>query len=245
LCLIASSYSQFPAKIKICGLFRKQDIDYVNEAKPDYAGFVFAESKRRVSGVLAAALRQRLSDDIIPVGVFVNAPIDAIVALYHDRVISIAQLHGEENDEYITQLKKSSAVDGNKPIAVIKTIQIHEKPGAATARSKGNKASFPRLPTLDSRLPSSSADYYLIDSGAGSGKTFNWELLNSPGMNALKTAKPWFLAGGIGLDNIEQALSFTPYALDVSSGAETDGIKDRKKIVQLISVVRGYAKEKI
>jgi len=223
-------------KIKICGLFREQDIDYVNEAKPDYAGFVFAESKRQVSADFAASLRRRLSDEIIPVGVFVNADIDAIVALYRENVISIAQLHGDENNEYITKLKETSNVDGNKPITVIKTMQINEKPGAA-ARSEGNLTVSSRLPTPDSRLPSFSADYYLIDSGAGSGKAFNWELLNSPGMNALKAAKPWFLAGGIGLDNIEKALSFTPYALDVSSGAETDGLKDRAKIVQLTAMV--------
>jgi len=201
-------------KIKICGLFREQDIDYVNEAKPDYAGFVFAESKRRVSPDFAANLRRRLSGEIIPVGVFVNAVVEDIAALYRDNVISIAQLHGEEDDEYITRLKELSASEGNKPIEVIKTISP--------------------LPTPHSLLPS----FYLIDSGAGSGKAFDWELLNSPGMNALKTAKPWFLAGGICLDNIEQALSFNPYALDVSSGAETSGVKDREKIVQLTEIVR-------
>jgi phosphoribosylanthranilate isomerase len=211
-------------KIKICGLFREQDIDYVNEARPDYIGFVFAESKRRVSPAFAADLRSRLSGEIIPVGVFVNSPIADIVALYNENIIVIAQLHGTEDDEYITRLKEMSAAGGKRPVEVIKTMQI--------------KASFSPLPTPHSPLPSLGADYYLIDSGAGSGKAFDWELLNSPGMNALKAAKPWFLAGGIGLDNIEQALSFNPYALDVSSGAETDGVKDREKIVQLTEIVR-------
>jgi len=207
-------------KIKICGLCREQDIDYVNEARPDYAGFVFAESKRKVSHTFAAGLRRLLSDGIIPVGVFVNAPIADIASLYRENIISIAQLHGTEDDEYISRLKEASAVSRNKPIEVIKTIQI------------------PRslLPTPHSLLPSSS-DYYLIDSGAGSGMAFDWELLNSPRIEAVK-AKPWFLAGGIGLDNIEKALSLNPYALDISSGAETDGIKDREKIVQLTAMVR-------
>jgi len=209
-------------KIKICGLFREQDIDFVNEARPDYIGFVFAESRRKVSPAFAAQLRRRLSGGLIPVGVFVNAPVADIVALYREDVISIAQLHGTENGEYITRLKEASASDGNKPVDVIKTMQINEKPGAAS-----------------SLLPSSSADYYLIDSGAGSGEAFNWELLNSPKMNALKRAKPWFLAGGLGPGNIEQALGYNPYALDVSSGAETSGMKDREKIVQLVSIVRG------
>jgi phosphoribosylanthranilate isomerase len=201
-------------KIKICGLFREQDIDYVNEAMPDYAGFVFAESKRQVSPVFAAGLRRRLSDDIIPVGVFVNAPVADITALYNENVISIAQLHGAEDDGYIKRLKEESASGGKKPVEVIKTISP--------------------LPSFST----TNADYYLIDSGAGSGKTFNWDLLNSAKMNALKGIKPWFLAGGVDLDNIEQALSFNPYALDVSSGAETDGVKDRVKIVQLVSMVR-------
>jgi len=214
--------SRLPIKIKICGLFREQDIDFVNEARPDYAGFVFAESKRKVSPAFAAQLRRRLSDRLLPVGVFVNAPIADIVALYNDNVIAIAQLHGTEDDEYITRLKEASASGGKKPVEVIKTL----------------------LPTPDSLLPSSSADFYLIDSGAGSGKAFNWELLNSAKMNALKGTKPWFLAGGVDIGNIEQALGYNPYALDVSSGAETDGIKDRAKIVQLVSIVRGYAARK-
>jgi phosphoribosylanthranilate isomerase len=215
-------------KIKICGLFREQDIDYVNEAKPDYAGFVFAESKRQVSPAFTAGLRRLLLDEIVPVGVFVNATVADIVALYNENIIAIAQLHGTEDDEYITRLKEASASEGNKPIAVIKTISPLPVPCSL-------------FPSPHSPLPSLIADYYLLDSGAGSGKAFNWELLNSANMNALKAVKPWFLAGGVGLDNIEQALSFNPFALDISSGAETDGIKDRGKIVQLVSIVRAYA----
>jgi len=218
---LPTPHSPLPIKIKICGLFREQDIDYVNEARPDYAGFVFAESKRQVSHAFAAHLRLLLSGEIIPVGVFANAPIADIASLYRENVISIAQLHGTEDDEYISRLKEASAVSKNKPIEVIKTIQPPHSP----------------LPTPHSLLPSSSADYYLIDSGAGSGRAFDWELLNSPKAEAVK-AKPWFLAGGIGLGNIERAMGFYPYALDVSSGAETDGIKDREKIVQLTAMVR-------
>ncbi|MDR2718011.1 MAG: phosphoribosylanthranilate isomerase [Treponema sp.] len=199
--------------VKICGLFREQDIDYVNEARPDYAGFVFAESKRKISPSFAAQLRRRLSGDIVPVGVFVNAPVADIAALYHANVIAIAQLHGTEDDEYIARLKAASAEGGGTPVEVIKTIRSVE---------------------LEQNTPlAAGADYYLIDSGAGSGKPFNWELLNS-----FKFTKPWFLAGGLGLDNIEQAMALNPFALDISSGAETDGIKNREKIVQLVSMVR-------
>jgi len=215
---VPSPQSLVPIKIKICGLFREQDIDYVNEALPDYAGFVFAESRRRVSGEFAARLRRRLSDDIVPVGVFVNAPIADIAALYCENIIAIAQLHGTEDDGYITRLKAASAAGGGKPIEVIKTVKSAE---------------------LEQNTPvMAEADYYLFDSGAGSGTPFNWELLNSAGMNVLTVKKPWFLAGGVSLDNIERAMTLNPWALDISGGAETDGIKDRKKIVQLTAMAR-------
>jgi len=199
-------------RIKICGLFREQDIEYVNEARPDYCGFVFAESRRRVSPALAARLRTRLADGIAPVGVFVNAPAEDIATLYHDGVISIAQLHGAENGEYIARLKEA-AISHGAPIPVIKVII-----------SKELKQEAPQT---------TGADYYLVDSGAGSGKTFNWDLLKSQ-----KFEKPWFLAGGIGLDNIEQAMALDPFAVDISGGAETDGIKDRQKILQLTAMAK-------
>jgi phosphoribosylanthranilate isomerase len=205
-------------KIKICGLFREQDIDYVNDARPDYAGFVFAESKRQVSHVFAARLRRRLSGEIISVGVFVNAPVKDIVTLYRENIIAVAQLHGTEDGEYIARLKEESAADGGKPVEVIKTIKSAELEKDASITSR--------------------ADYYLIDSGAGSGKTFNWELLDSAKINALISTKPWFLAGGIDPGNIEQAMAFNPFALDVSSGAETDGVKDREKIERLTALAR-------
>jgi phosphoribosylanthranilate isomerase len=206
-------------KIKICGLSREQDIDYVNEARPDYCGFVFTESKRQVSAELAGKLRQRLADGVVPVGVFVNAPIEEIIALYRDGVINIAQLHGNEDEEYITRLKEAT---GKKPIPIIKVVKISSP-----------------LPTPHSPLP---IDYYLIDSGAGSGKPFNWALLNPP-HSPLPTPhslldKPWFLAGGINLDNIEQAMAINPFGIDISSGAETGGVKDREKILQLVSTIR-------
>ena len=199
-------------QIKICGLFRDEDIDYVNEARPDYAGFVFAGSKRQVSAPLAQYLRFRLADGIIPVGVFVNVPIAEVAAMYHNGVISIAQLHGGEDESYISALKKKCNTASGAKIKIIKVIKSEE---------------------LKYKIPATGADYYLIDSGAGTGKSFNWELLGSK-----KFSKPWFLAGGINLKNIKQAMELNPYAVDISSGAETDGIKDREKILQLVSMIR-------
>lgn len=201
--------------IKICGLFRDEDIDYANEARPNYIGFVFAKSTRQVSAALAQYLRFRLANDIIPVGVFVNAPIPFIVELYHNGVISIAQLHGSEDESYITKLKTLSETSiRQKRIPAIKVIKSI-------------------LPDSEANNIPANADYLLVDSGAGSGKTFNWDILKS-----IEFGKPWFLAGGIDGGNIKKAMELNPFAIDISSGAETDGIKDRKKILQLVSSVK-------
>ena len=201
--------------IKICGLFRDADIDYINEARPDFAGFALAESRRKVSPAQAARLRGRLADGIIPVGVFVNAPIAEIAALYRDGVIAVAQLHGDEDAQYIDRLKTETAAAGQNPIPVIRmTLADELKTGKPVPQN---------------------ADYYLIDSGAGSGKTFDWNILIS---QSSRLRKPVFLAGGIRLDNSEKAMTLGPFAIDISSGAETDGVKDRKKIIQLTEIVR-------
>ena len=233
--------------IKICGLSREQDIDYVNEARPDYCGFVFAASKRQVSPAQAASLRRRLAEGITAVGVFVNAPVEAITALYRDGTINIAQLHGDEDEAYIAQLKEAS---GNTPIPVIQAIKNlsfntlsrrHGGHGDHGEYKKNFKKPCPPSCPQDSSSPclremsskDINVDYYLFDSGAGSGETFDWGLLNS-----LNIVKPWFLAGGINLDNIGRAMAVNPYGIDISSGAETGGVKDREKILQLVSAVR-------
>jgi len=208
-------------RIKICGLFRDEDINFVNEARPDYAGFVFAKSPRQVSTALAQYLRFRIADGITPVGVFVNAPIAMITELYQNGIISIAQLHGDEDESYITQLKRLSVTTVRQTrtpeIKVIKTL-------------------IPSMPEWNKKIPAN-ADYILLDSGAGSGKAFNWDSLKS-----IKFAKPWFLAGGVNMKNIKQAMELKPFAVDVSSGAETDGIKDYKKIIDLVAAARGKNK---
>jgi phosphoribosylanthranilate isomerase len=224
--------------IKICGLFRDEDIDFVNEAYPDFAGFVFAGSPRQVSPPLAQYLRFRLAESIVPVGVFVNAPITFITELYHNGIISIAQLHGDEDESYITRLKELSITsirqNNTPPVKVIKTIKSSEIFSPDERKSKQVKSNADNS-SINSRLKSLSnvVDYFLIDSGAGSGKTFDWEQLAS-----VKFPKPWFLAGGINIKNIKQAMALNPYAVDVSSGVETDGVKNRKKILELTETLR-------
>jgi phosphoribosylanthranilate isomerase len=214
-------------KIKICGISREEDIEYINEARPDYTGFVFAESRRKVTPAQAARLRQRLAEEIAAVGVFVDAPIDEIVGLCRDGIISLVQLHGTENDAYIERLKE---VDSSVPvIKVIKSMELER-----IVLTEASKTIAP------------GTDYYLIDSGAGSGKTFDWDLMRTgtPCASWLESSgKRWFLAGGITPENIEQAMELNPFAIDVSGGAETNGIKDRNKVVQLTAMVRSL-KEK-
>lgn len=182
---------------------RTCEIDYVNEAMPDYIGFVFAKSRRSVSAIEAEQLRMQLKAPIIPIGVFTNSPIYEIESLYRKGIISIAQLHGTETEAYIKQLKKSC------DIPVIKVIKVKEKESLGL-------------------LEPSIADFFLFDNyKGGSGHSFDWDSIP-------QCEKPFFLAGGINCSNLEQAISYHPYCVDISSGAETNGIKDQEKIMELV-----------
>ncbi|MDR0328381.1 MAG: phosphoribosylanthranilate isomerase [Planctomycetaceae bacterium] len=195
-------------KVKICGLTRPCDRDFVNEAKPEYVGFVFAESRRKVSHLLAQSLRERLDPSIIPVGVFVNEPMEQIIALIQAEIIGIVQLHGTEDEEYIKRLKTLTDAP------VIKAVAVH---------GEGDVQKW----------ASSSADYLLLDNpGGGTGKCFDWDLLGN-------IDKPFFLAGGLGIENVADAVRrVNPFAVDVSSGVETDGYKDASKIKEFIRRTR-------
>jgi phosphoribosylanthranilate isomerase len=260
-------------KIKICGLSRECDIAHVNAAKPDYIGFVFAKSRRQVTADQAENLRGALDPAIIPVGVFVDAPIQDICSLYSRGIIQIAQLHGAEDAAYLAKLKDSCG------IPIIKVM---------------------RDTALDETAQFLNADYLLFDSGTGgTGKCFDWTKLSSikrgkafpPARTVLRASPfswgfapnpsidgalrgvpaegeaddqaerravaggslahrsalppfespdliPWFLAGGINEQNIRQAMTLNPFGIDVSSGAETDGVKDGKKIARLVRAAR-------
>ena len=196
-------------KIKICGIRRFEDIDIVNKYKPDYIGFVFADSKRQISHELAAKLKSNLDSDIVSVGVFVDADTDEIVNLFDEGTIEIAQLHGDESDEYIGQLKERT----NDGLKIIKAVEMSED------RNLSYYDNF-------------NVDYLLLDSGKGSGKTFDWNLIKSD----LK--KEFFLAGGISSANVEEAIEkFAPYAIDLSSSLETDGFKDEEKVKEIMEVI--------
>ena len=195
-------------RIKICGLTRLEDITYVNEAKPEYIGFVFwPKSKRAVGDEQAAELKKSLDPSIQAVGVFVNETPERIIQLLQKQIIDLAQLHGEETEEQIERIRRETG----KP--VIKAVKIRTREDI--------------LAGIQTK-----ADYLLLDSGMGSGETFDWNTIP-------QIEKPFFLAGGLYPGNVEEAVqNFHPYAVDVSSGVETDGKKDETKIREFIRRVR-------
>lgn len=196
-------------KIKICGLTRPEDIICVNRLRPDYIGFVFWPKSRRFLGrAQAARLKALLSPAVQAVGVFVDMPVEEVAGLLRDGIIDLAQLHGEESEEDIRYLQEVTG----RP--VIKAVRV---------RSRYDVEAW-----LDS-----AADYLLFDSGTGSGRTFDWNLLEG-------VTRPYFLAGGLGLDNLEQVLvRVGPYGVDLSSSLETEGHKDSEKIRRVMELVRG------
>ncbi len=198
-------------KLKICGLTRQQDIDIVNEMLPDYIGFVFAESRRRVTPAQTAVLKAQLDPRIKAVGVFVNADINGIAALAHDGTIDLIQLHGEEDAAYINELRSKIACPVIKAVRVQTTAQVY---------------SAEKLP-CDYLL----LDAYQKDAYGGTGMAFDYALIP-------KLTKPYFLAGGLNAGNINAALDLHPYCLDISSGVETDGVKDPGKIREIIRIIR-------
>ena len=161
------------AKIKICGLFRPEDIDIVNEALPDFAGFVFAPSRRRVTPEWAREQCARLDRRIKTVGVF---------------------------------------VDDFEHYDFLDYVQVYE---GSSCRVFGNGEAFP---VFDGPQP-------------GSGEAFDWSTIPVCG-------GPWFLAGGINLSNIREAVATGAWCVDVSSGAETDDVKDLKSVQALVEAVR-------
>lgn len=199
-------------KIKICGLFRNEDIGFANEAMPDYIGFVFAQSRRQVTAEKAAELKSQLNKNIQIAGVFVNNDIDFIANLVHNNIIDVIQLHGSEDENYLRCLRERV-----KNTTVIKAFTVTD------SRDISEAEKFP-------------SDFMLLDNGkGGTGKAFSWKLLkgNMPGRT--------FLAGGINMDNIAEAVSLSPYCIDVSSGAETNGVKDKEKMIKLVRYVRSFA----
>ena len=198
----------FGTELKICGLSRLEDVIAVNRHGADYAGFVFfKKSKRYIDPYQAGELIELLRSDIKSVGVFMDEPLDSVISAARLSGVEMIQLHGHESDEYVEYVKRTLG----RP--VIKAYKATEDGALAKAAA-------------------SNADYVMIDSGAGSGKKFDWSILKD-------FKRDYFLAGGLDPESVGEAIrTLEPFAVDVSSCVETDGIKDEKKIAEFIKAVR-------
>jgi len=212
-------------QIKICGLMTPDDVAAVNASPPDLTGFVFApESSRRITPEKAAELRSLLRPFIAPVGVFVDADPAMIAELAAAGVIEMAQLHGRETDADVAAVKELTG------LPVIKGVRMSSSHNPvilrAASEASGVAGSGPVFP---------SADYVILDSTAGSGRTFDWGAIPPLG-------RPFFLAGGITTVNINQALAVPGVmGVDISSGAQRDGHKDPDLIHELVRATRAFS----
>lgn len=198
-------------KIKLCGMFRECDIEYVNEAKPDYIGFIvmFPKSHRNIDLETALRLKSRLSPEIKSVAVSVNAPVKLFAEFAKRGAAELLQCHGDEDADYIARLRELTDVP------IIKAVKVTKAADIEAAQKLG-------------------ADYLLLDSGTGSGVTFDHSLIDPQ-----KIRVPFFLAGGLTPENIGQAVrEIRSYGVDLSSGIETDKLKDREKILAAVREVR-------
>ena len=193
-------------KIKLCGLTRAADIEVANILQPEFVGFIFCEkSKRYISPNDAAALKNILDKKISAVGVFVDEKISTVAEIA--KFLDLIQLHGDEDDNYISALQK---ITGKK---IIKAFKI--KTAEDLQRAKNSRA-----------------DFILLDGGAGTGEIFNWQLLKN-------FEREYFLAGGLTVENVSAAVKLLkPFAVDVSSGIETGGVKDAAKMKNFVQIVR-------
>lgn len=187
---------------------RVEDIQTANKLKPEFIGFVFApKSKRYIPPEEAANLRTIVDPDITVVGVFVNEDPAVIANLLNNGTIDIAQLHGDEDETYLENLR------GLTDKLLIHAFRVHDKNDIEQAQK-------------------CSADGILLDAGAGDGITFDWELLK-------EIRRPFTLAGGLTPENVREAIQrCRPYAVDVSSGIETNGRKDELKMAAFVNAVR-------
>ena len=195
-------------KIKLCGLSRVEDIEVANKLLPEFVGFVFYEkSKRYITPEKAAALKNLLDKKISAVGVFVNEKIETVAEIA--KFLDLIQLHGNEDANYISTLR--NYIDKK----IIQAFKVKTADDLKIAKN-------------------SRADFILLDSGAGTGEIFNWQLLKN-------FERQYFLAGGLNVENVSDAVKILkPFAVDVSSGIETGGVKDAAKMKTFVELVKNF-----
>ena len=221
----------YTPKVKMCGISNVETIPAIVDAKPDYMGLVFAPSKRQVTVDQAKILVEELhrgyakkygsdtehdkNDTIKTVGVFVNETVDNLVTIANEANLDAVQLHGDEDEAFIQSLKERTNVE------VWKAVQIRS---AADAEA-----------WIDSRADMLLFDAYHKDERGGTGEVFDWSCLD-------EFERPFMLAGGIDSTNVARAIrTVRPYGIDISSGIETDGVKDDEKIKAFTNIVRTIA----
>lgn len=221
----------YTPKVKMCGISKIETIPAVIEANPDYMGLVFAPSKRQVTVDQAKTLVEELhkqytkrynngaeqsnNDEIKTVGVFVNETLDNLVSIATETNLDAVQLHGDEDEAFIQSLK------GRTNVEIWKAVQIRS---AADAEA-----------WIDSSADMLLFDAYHKDERGGTGEVFDWSCL-------YVFERPFMLAGGIDSTNVARAIrTVRPYGIDISSGIETDGVKDDEKIKAFTNIVRTIA----
>lgn len=196
-------------KIKLCGLKRACEIEWVNELKPDYIGFVFSKKSRRyVNPGEAGKLKAMLHSSIKAVGVFVDAKPEVIAGMAELEVIDAVQLHGSEDEAYLRELKRRIK------IPVFQAFRI-------TSAEDVKRAEV------------SSADMVLLDAGAGCGEVFDWNLLKD------MKRPYFLAGGLTPENVSQAIKSLHPYGVDASSSLETEGLKDSIKMAAFVEAVRG------
>ena len=222
----------YTPKVKMCGISKVETIPAVVEAKPDYMGLVFAPSKRQVTVEQAKILIEELhrgyakkygsdtehdkNDTIKTVGVFVNETVDNLVTIANEANLDAVQLHGDEDETFIQSLKERTNVE------VWKAIQI--RTAADTEK------------WIDSSAEMLLFDAYHKDERGGTGEVFDWSSLDA-------FERPFMLAGGIDSTNVARAIrTVRPYGIDISSGIETNGMKDDKKITAFTKIVKSIGR---
>ena len=215
----------YTPKVKMCGISKVETIPAVVEAKPDYMGLVFAPSKRQVTveqaKMLVEALHKQCKEQnnmvsIKTVGVFVNETLDNLVTIANEANLDVVQLHGDEDEAFIQSLKERTNVE------VWKAVQIRR---AADAEA-----------WIDSSADMLLFDAYHKDERGGTGEVFDWSCLD-------EFERPFMLAGGIDSTNVARAIrTVRPYGIDISSGIETNGVKDDEKITAFTKIVNSIGR---
>ena len=215
----------YTPKVKMCGISKVETIPAVVEAKPDYMGLVFVPSKRQVTVDQAKILIEELHKQCInhydtkvvkTVGVFVNETLDNLVRIADTANLDAVQLHGDEDETFIQSLKERTNVE------VWKAIQI--RTAADTEK------------WIDSSADMLLFDAYHKDERGGTGEVFDWSSLDA-------FERPFMLAGGIDSTNVARAIrTVRPYGIDISSGIETNGVKDDKKITAFTKIVKSIGR---